>query len=138
MPQKLSYEDFLKSLELCPRLTIELLLENDGGEIFLIKRTKFPFENHWHLPGGFLLKGETIQECIERIAKDEIGIEIGKGEFAGVFENVNGDPRGHIIHYVMKFKVSEIPTSKDKAFFKALPDPTIPYQRDFLSKLGYK
>lgn len=54
--QKLSYEDFLESLRLCLRLAVELILGNAEGEVLLIQRTKPPFENHWHLPGGFLLK----------------------------------------------------------------------------------
>lgn len=144
--QKLSYEDFLLSLRLCPRLSLELILEHPREGVLFILRTKTPFENNWHLPGGFLLKGESIADCFKRISKDELGrsVEVERGEFLGVFENVGGDPRGHILHYVSRFKVKDskqwlIPTKEGKkAFFKKLPKKTIPYQRDFLSKLDYR
>lgn len=87
-PEKLSYADFLRSLELCPRLTVELILENNKGGIFLIRRDRSPFENYWHLPGGFLLKGEKIGECVKRIAGEEIGARVDGGEFMGLFEEV--------------------------------------------------
>lgn len=136
VPRKLSYKNFLKSLELCPRLTVELLVENRSREIILVKRDRPPFENYWHVPGGFLLKGETIEECSQRLSKEELGIEIGKGKFLGIFENINGDPRGHILHYVLKFKTRDILTSHH--FFKNLPESIIPFHKDFLNKLGYQ
>lgn len=144
--QKLSYEDFLESLRLCPRLSVELILENVKGGILLIQRTKSPFQNNWHLPGGFLLKNELITDCIKRISTEELGqtVEARRAEFLGLFENIDGDPRGHILHYVSRFKIDNpqlwfIPTKGEKkAFFQKLPEVIIPYQRDFLNKLGYK
>lgn len=139
-PKKLSYEDFLKSLELCPRLVVELLLESEDKEIYLIKREKIPFENHWHLPGGFLLKGEKIKKCALRIFKEEIGMKVDEslGDFIGLFETLDGDPRGHILHYVIKYQRLELPISNNKHFFRDQPELMIPYQKDFLRKLGYK
>lgn len=134
-PPLLSYEDFLKSLELCPRIAVELILENQQKSIFLIKRKKFPFRGFWHLPGGFLLKDEPIKQCIKRLLKDEVGAtKETKIQFIGVFESINKDPRGHIIHYVVK-----IPTQSENInFFNRLPIKIISYQKDFLIKLGYK
>jgi ADP-ribose pyrophosphatase YjhB (NUDIX family) len=147
MPQKqikkLSYEKFLESLRLCPRLTVELLIENRKKEILLLKRSSHPFINLWHLPGGFLLKGESIALCTRRVSKKEVGKALYEkdGKFVGLFETIDSDPRGHILHYVIKFKVAYTfvkPTSYNhKNFFKPLPK-TIPYQKKFLNKLGYK
>lgn len=137
MPEKLSYEEFLESLRLSPRLTVEIVVANDKGEILLLKRDKEPFKDHWHLPGSFLLKGESIGECFRRISLDEIGTELtySDGKFEGLFENLDGDPRGHILHYVISIKTSLVPSGD---FFNRLPEKTIPYQRVFLDKLGYK
>jgi len=144
--KKLSYEDFLLSLRLSPRLSIEIILEHSQKGILLIRRTKTPFENKWHLPGGFLLKGESIKHCLERLSKDELGqpVKVKKGEFLGLFENVNGDPRGHLLHHVSRFKMKDpkkwtlSSQKKENVFFKRLPQNIIPYQKDFLNKLGYK
>ena len=144
--KKLSYEDFLLSLRLSPRLSLELILEHPREGILFIQRTKPPFENNWHLPGGFLLRGESTVDCFKRISTDELGkaLEARKGVFLGLFENIDGDPRGHILHYVSRFKIENTkqwlaPTEEGKkAFFKKLPERIIPYQRGFLNKLGYE
>ena len=136
MVRKLSYEDFLKSFEFAPRLTVELVVENSNGEILLLKRESDPYKNHWHLPGGFLLKDEKIAACITRIARDELNMKNSSNyKKLDVFETVKGDPRGHIIHYVVKLKTEKV---EDGEFFKTLPSDTIPYQKKFLLELGYK
>lgn len=144
--KKLSYQDFLLSLRFAPRLSLELILEHHQEGILLILRTKPPFENNWHLPGSFLLKGESIDNCFKRLSKGELGqaINTEEGEFLGVYENIDNDPRGHLLHYVSRFEIKDPkhwlnPTKEgEKGFFKKLPDKVIPYQRDFLNKLGYK
>jgi ADP-ribose pyrophosphatase YjhB (NUDIX family) len=134
--KKLSYGDFLKSFELVPRLTVELVVENDKKEIFLLERKSDPFKEDWHLPGGFLLKDEKLTDCIDRIAIDELGLgKPSKAEFLGLFENLEGDPRGHILHYVVR--ITNKPKAKGK-FFGSLPPNTISYQKKFLQELGYQ
>jgi ADP-ribose pyrophosphatase YjhB (NUDIX family) len=137
MPEKLSYEEFLKSLRLSPRLTVELVVTNAKGEILLLKRDKEPFKANWHLPGSFLLRGEAISDCFRRISLDEIGTELSYSDakFKGLFENIQGDPRGHILHYVTWIKAESTGAGE---YFSRLPEKTIPYQKDFLNKLGYQ
>src|SRR3990172_886703 len=135
MPQKLSYEDFLKSFELAPRLAIELLIENKKGELLLLKRDKEPFAGQWHLPGGFLLKDESINDCIQRLADAELSLDIDttQTERLGLFETLSGDPRGHILHHPVRIQSQNI---ANKDFFDTIPKNTIPYQTKFLKKLG--
>ena len=137
MAEKLSHGGFLESLRLAPRLVIELVVENNEGEILLLKRDRDPFKGKWYLPGGFLLKGESIGNCMERLSQDGLNFRLdsNEGEFLGLFENIDGDPRGHILHYVVRFKSGEVGNG---SYFKELPQETISYQRDFLVKLGYK
>lgn len=137
MPEKLSYEEFLESLRLSPRLAVELVVKNEEEKILLLKRDREPYKDFWHLPGGFLLKGELISDCFRRLSRDELGSELNAsdGKFEGLFENIDGDPRGHILHYVISIKTGNVGSGE---YFSRLPDETIPYQRDFLNKLGYK
>ncbi len=136
MAKKLSYKDFLKSFEFAPRLTIELIVEDESGAIVLLKRTSDPYNNYWHLPGGFLLKDEKISNCVKRLAKEELNIDYdSEYKKLGVFETIKGDPRGHIVHYVVRLSEDKITKGK---YFKTIPQNTIPYQKTFLQELGYK
>ena len=98
----------------------------------------------WHLPGGVLLKGERLSECANRLAGDELGMKLnGDGLFSGLFENLEGDPRGHILHYTLKYRLNAgesggVRPKEKHEFFGELPEGVIPYQRDFLKKVGYK
>ena len=135
--KRLSKEDFLLSLDLAPRMVVELVIKDSEGRIFLIERESEPFVGYWHLPGGFLMKGEKIQECVERLLGDECGMIVGgvRSEFLGVFENLEGDNRGHILHYVVKVDVDGVRGGK---FFELLPGKMVHHQRDFLGGLGIK
>lgn len=137
MAEKLSYEDFLKSFELAPRLAIELLVESPKGELLLLKRDKEPFVGKWHLPGGFLLKDETLNDCIKRLGQDELGVmmDMSQMERCELFETLKGDPRGHVLHYPVRIKMEKI---ANKDYFRTIPKNTISYQVSFLEKLGYK
>jgi len=138
-PRKLPYSKFIESLKLCPRVTIELLLENAGG-IFLIKRENYPFAGCWHLPGGFLLKGELIGDCVLRLCEEELGIKTKTLEsgFVGLFETIKGDPRGHLLHYLVRCSGINPQTSEKAKYFLKLPGSIIPYHKKILNELGYK
>lgn len=135
-PKKLSYKDFLKSFNYAPRVAVELLIENKEGELLLIKREDKPYVGYLHVPGGFILKNERIEDCIYRVLKKETGISKNlKYKFVGFFETIKKDRRGHLLHYVVKMKSDN---SKQGDYYPKLPKNTVPYQVVFLSRLGYK
>ena len=49
------------------------IMENNDGEILLCYSN-----NNYHLPGGHLDEGETLEECLVREIKEETGIVIPK------------------------------------------------------------
>lgn len=53
--------------------TIDLVLQCGPG-IVLVRRVIPPYARKWALPGLRLLKGDGIDDCIERIAREELGI----------------------------------------------------------------
>lgn len=65
--------------------------------ILMVKRGEYPFKDKWALPGGFLRKDETIEECAYREVKEESDINPISLMPIGVFSNPNRDPRGRII-----------------------------------------
>lgn len=145
MRQRISYEEFIKSFESAPRPAISLLIENKKGEILLTKRKQEPFANHWHLPGSFIDKGESIHTCIRRIAKDELNVDLDptKAKLLTVSENIDKDPRGHVIELIYKFVVDNdflpkaVGYTKEVAFFSSLPGNIGFNHPELLKSLGY-
>jgi ADP-ribose pyrophosphatase YjhB (NUDIX family) len=83
-----------------PGITADLIVENEKGEILLIKRKNYPFAGKWALPGGFLEYGkETLEECGVRELEEETHLITNANslELVGVYSNPKRDPRGHTI-----------------------------------------
>lgn len=66
-------------------------------KILLVKRGEEPFINRYSLAGGFLRKGETIEETAVRELKEEAGVCDPKIINIGVYSKADRDPRGWII-----------------------------------------
>lgn len=126
-PKKLPYKTFLKTFEHVPRVAISLVIINKSKQILLTKRAKSPFKNYWHLPGSFILKGETQQECMIRIAKQELGVSIsGSQKLITISDNIHDDPRGHVVDIIYRVEVNDVikdsfADSRDIQFFDTLP-----------------
>lgn len=69
-----------------PRLTVEIVVKNKDGAIYLTKRAIEPCVGQWHLPGGTVRFGEPMQEAVKRIAKRELGISVNKMNNVGYIE----------------------------------------------------
>lgn len=65
--------------------------------LLLVKRGGHPFKDKWALPGGFLNKGETIEECALREIQEETNVFPAAIMPVGVFSQPGRDPRGWII-----------------------------------------
>jgi len=51
----------------------------------------------WALPGGFIQKGESLDECVRRELREETGIEVPYLHNYGIYSDPRRDPRGQII-----------------------------------------
>jgi 8-oxo-dGTP pyrophosphatase MutT (NUDIX family) len=60
--------------------TFDLALWFEGRGIFMARRRISPYQHKWALPGLRILKGEDIEDCLVRIAFEEVGIEIDPSE----------------------------------------------------------
>ena len=67
--------------------------------LLLIKRGGHPFKGHWALPGGFLHKGESLEQCAMREITAESGVTPTAIMPSGVFSEPDRDPRGWIISH---------------------------------------
>ncbi len=67
------------------------------ASVLLIRRGVPPFKGLWALPGGFLRKGETLDDCARRELMEETGLAASALLPVGVFSAPGRDPRGWII-----------------------------------------
>lgn len=66
---------FAAFLERLPQVSVELFLETDRG-VLLLRRINEPAAGEWFWPGTRLFKGETFEAAAERLAREELGIEV--------------------------------------------------------------
>lgn len=59
-----------------PAPTNAVILENEAGEILLVKRKFEPMKGYLDLPGGFIEIGESMEDSTIREIKEELGIDI--------------------------------------------------------------
>ena len=81
-------KQFLKIIESTPLVSIDLIIENQRGDILLGKRTNRPAQNYWFVPGGRIRKNETIAEAIARISSTELGIDLSINDVSDLNGNI--------------------------------------------------
>ncbi len=95
-----------------PLVSIDLLVTNPRGEILVGLRRNRPAQDTWFVPGGRILKNETIEQAFRRISKAEMNLEMDftAAQFRGVFqhrydENVFGQGSFGTHYIVLTFQV---------------------------------
>jgi ADP-ribose pyrophosphatase YjhB (NUDIX family) len=69
-------EVFEQMLEWGVMPTFDLMIEQKNKGIIVVKRKISPYNKMWALPGLRQYKGEKYKDTLERIAKQELGLEI--------------------------------------------------------------
>jgi len=82
----LTDEDYIAVYSKVPRLCVDLVIRNEQGLLLLVKREQQPYVGLWHLPGGRVRKGETIEQAARRIAASEIGADVSVVRCLGYME----------------------------------------------------
>ncbi len=77
-------------------LTVDAIIEDQKGNVVLIKRKYPPFRNYFALPGGFIKEGEKPSEAIIREVKEETNLDIKVESKIGVYNKEGRDPRGNV------------------------------------------
>ena len=100
-------ERFVQMIDAMPLVSIDLVLVRDGREVLLGLSNNRPALGCWFVPGGRILKGETIAQARERIVRRELGesVPLDGWSLIGAFDhmypdNFAGAP-GVTTHYVV-------------------------------------
>ena len=59
-----------------PEFTTAAIIENEKGQVLLVKRAVEPKKDFWDLPGGFVKIKETLEESVRREINEELGINL--------------------------------------------------------------
>ena len=88
-----------------PLLTVDALIIYEG-KLVLIKRENPPYKGQFALPGGFVDIGETVEQAVIRVAKEETGLDIKITKLLGLYSDPRRDPRSHTVSacFVVKGK----------------------------------
>jgi colanic acid biosynthesis protein WcaH len=90
----LSQIDFLDIVRLTPLISIDLIVSDVHGRILVGRRRNRPARGTWFVPGGRILKDETLDSAFARIAEAELGmvnLTRSAARFDGVFEHHYSD-----------------------------------------------
>lgn len=89
-----------------PLISIDLVVRNPQGHVLLGYRTNRPAKDHWFVPGGRILKSESMKNAFTRLCQQELGLDFSLelANFIGLFEHFYDDSvfGEHIsTHYVV-------------------------------------
>lgn len=140
----LSPEEFDAIYSKVPRLTVEVIVTNNKGEIYLTKRAIEPCKGQWHLPGGTVFFGESLLQAVQRVAQRELAIQVvaahNKGfiEYPSHYLNGMDEPVG-LVFDVTEYTGELKPNAEADAggWFSVLPEPMHADQDEYLVREDY-
>lgn len=143
LEKPLTFEEFKSIYSKVNRLNVELVIMHQDGVVLTLRDIQ-PWKGEWHLPGGTVYYREPIKEAVERIAFEELGIEVEIGECLGYIEYPGIIEHGGVGSPIgIAFKCTPLSTdfkldeqSSDVGIFNDLPKNTIKDQVNFLENLG--
>lgn len=81
------YKEIIKNM---PISCVDVAIVSNG-KVLLVNRKDAPAKNLWWLPGGRVIKGETMKMTALRKAKEEVGIECYVGPIIHTDETIFSD-----------------------------------------------
>lgn len=103
------YKEILKEMPIC---CVDLIITYRNKSLIL-KRANKPAKGKWWLPGGRILKNETIKHAAIRKAKEEAGLDCNFIKKLGVYETIFKDgPFGLGIHTINVLCLLKAKTNK--------------------------
>jgi len=138
--QKIPENLFRQIKKKVPLSCADAILVNTNNEFFLVKRKIPPYENKWCLPGGIIKRGQKIQEKLQEMAKEELGITFNTIKKLGFYEKIYKE-RHDISHcYIVTTKNKRIKLNfqaSEGRFFKKIPKNMASFHKIMLKEAGF-
>ena len=99
-------KNILEIIKATPLVSIDLVIKNPSKKVLLGKRTNRPAMGYWFVPGGRIIKNETINQALKRISKVEVGLDLSTetlsllGAYDHIYEDNFLNVTGINTHYV--------------------------------------
>ncbi|WP_024605740.1 MULTISPECIES: GDP-mannose mannosyl hydrolase [unclassified Pseudoalteromonas] len=76
-----------------PLVSIDLVVINEQGQALLGERLNRPAQGYWFIPGGRILKHESLESAFKRLTLNELGYELNikDAELLGPYDHFYGD-----------------------------------------------
>ncbi|WP_019411706.1 GDP-mannose mannosyl hydrolase [Pseudomonas psychrophila] len=89
----LSNDLFRSVVASTPLVSIDLVVLNAKGECLLGQRLNRPAKGSWFVPGGRILKNETLDSAFKRLTQEELGQVLHRSDarLLGVYEHFYAD-----------------------------------------------
>ncbi len=137
----LTSEEFVAIYSKVPRLTVEVIVVTDQG-IVLTKRSIAPYEGSWHIPGGTVYMNESLEEAVQRVALDELGVTVAIDKLVGhiIYPSIKDQKEGGIgwpigaafLTHITDGDLRGSRQGEEVKTFSALPDDMIIEQKNFI------
>lgn len=139
-----TYEEYRDIYSKVPRVVCEILCMK-YNKVLLTRRKTKAYNGMYHIPGTTMLMNETTTECVDRLAKEELGIKVNIKELSSIEEYFPDKEHNDISHavslvYVVE-PVDEQINLNDEAdmygYFdkKTMPSNTVSFHKKLVSKL---
>lgn len=103
-----------------PRFATNAIVLNENKEILLASRSQKPFIGYWDFPGGHIFVDETIEQCLIREVREELGVDCEVGELFNVYSDKGHSPKfaDAIAFYFVKLKSFDFAKNVEMDDFK--------------------
>lgn len=148
MAKQIPIEIYKKIHQLMPITCVDVVIKHNNKFLLGLRINK-PEKGAWWLPGGRVLKGETLEHAVTRKTKEETGLNINIIKCLGTESAMFPDgPFGHPTHTIgTTFLVKPISSiekiKKDSQteqfqWFEKIDKTWHPYVKKFLHLAGFK
>lgn len=118
-----------------PRVCVDAIIVKER-KILLVKRNIEPFKGYWALAGGGILFGESADEALKRILRNELDVGAVSKKLIGNIEHYPDGPNKHSVSMAYLVEIDGAPKPKEQAdeirFFSKIPENTQTFQAEFL------